>query len=680
MLRRASRPFASRALTVAAAAAFAWLLALIARPANMLTALAEKAALLAPGLLIVRAVAGPAAGWLPVLAFGPFLGFGLGSLSLLGFWVLGGRGLWTLVAAPAVVLLLVPIARRARDRWSFPTVLPGDRTALPALLLLVPLIVGAPFAHVGETLRAGKAYRAYFTADYVWRRAVVAEVAKGDIPPANPFYRDDALHYYWLPHLASAVSYRNGHIDLDEVLLLHSVVIDAAFVMFLFGLARWFLPVPWAAALGVATALTAMSYEGIYALWEYWRFNVALDLVRDLNIDAVTRWWFGAMPVDGLQRVLFYQPHHAIGYGLGFMGVLAIAARRRRFDPMVFAVAGVLLGLSTLVSSFAGLMLTCVAALWETCSVLRWRDWWRAVAHAAAASLPLVLAAALVTALHYVDVGGSIITFGPNPIAFQNVWLATAMNFGPATVFAMIAAVSSVRLRNHHALVFAALWVTCAVFYFFVDIRDHQDVYVGWRVGHLWFIATAAIAALALYWLAGLAAAPRRIAATALMLTVGAALPTTLIDIYNTQDIYNWDYAVGFTWTLVISPEEEQAIAWIKANTPVDAVFQLDPIKRGAQGWAFLPAFAERRMAVGLPLSMVPLQKYREGSRRAAWIFETSSAESAHSMAVHDGIGYLYLGRAEREQHPAAEARFDAAPQHFEPVFHNTEATIYRVK
>jgi hypothetical protein len=680
MLRRASRPFATRALTVATAAAFAGTLALVASPANILIALAEKAAMLLPGLLIVRAAAGPAAGWLPILAFGPFLGFGLSSLSLLGFWALGARGLWILGAAPAVVLLLVPFARRARDRWSFPTVLAGDRTALLATLLLVPLIVGAPFAHVGDALPEGKAYRAYFTADYVWRRAVVAEVTKGEIPPANPFYRDDALHYYWLPHLSSAVSYRNGHVDLDEVLLLDSVVIDAAFVTFLFGLARWFVPVPWAAALGVATALTATSYEGIYALWEYWRFNVALVLVRDLNIDAITRWWFGAMPVDGLQRVLFYQPHHAVGYGLGFMGVFAVAARRRRFDPMVFAVAGVLLGLSTLVSSFAGLMLTCVAALWEACSVVRWREWWRAISHAAAAAFPLALAAALATALQYVDAGSSIITLGPNPLAFVSVWFATALSFGPMLVLAAIAAMACVRLRHDRALVFAALWLTCVVFYFYVDVRDHQDVYVGWRVGHLWFIASAGLSAIAFRWLSELPAVRRRLLAVAVSFIVLAALPTTIIDVYNTQDIHNFTQGAGFTWTLLVSPQEQEALAWIKAHTAPDAVFQLDAMKREAQGWAYLPAFAERRMGVGLPISMVPLKKYQKGSRWATWLFETSSAESAHSLAAHNGIQYLYLGRAEREQHPTAQARFDEAPQYFEAVFRNSEATIYRVR
>ena len=56
------------------------------------------------------------------------------------------------------------------------------------LLLLVPLVVGLPFAHVGEITADGQDYRAYFTADYVWRRAVVIELAKGDVLPVNPYF------------------------------------------------------------------------------------------------------------------------------------------------------------------------------------------------------------------------------------------------------------------------------------------------------------------------------------------------------------------------------------------------------------------------------------------------------------------------------------------------------------
>lgn len=655
-------------------------LGLVARPPVAAFGILEKIAFVLPGLLLIRAVAGPAAGWLPVVAFGPCLGFGLSSLTLLALWVSGGRGSWTLFLAPLMLGPLVPLARRLRGRWPFPVTRPQDGAALAAALLLVPLVVAAPFAHVGETLPEGKAYRAYFTADYVWRRAVVAELAKGDVLPVNPFYTRDALHYYWLPHLPSAVTYRTGIGDLDEVLLVHSTLVDVAFVAFLFGLARWFVARPWAAALGVVTVIMASSYEGLYALWDLWRQDAPLSLVRYLNIDSVSRWHFQSLPIDGLQRVLFYQPHHAIGYALGFMGVMAVAGRVKRLDVPAMVVGGVLLGLSTVVSSFAGLMLTCVAALWEACSVLRWRDWWRASVHLVAAAVPLVLAADLVTALRYVDTGGSVLSLGPNPLAAHNVWTATVLSFGPVLLVSLLAGWAIWRARDASGFVFAALSLTCVVFYFFVDIRDHQDVYVGWRVGHLWFIASTALAAIAYQWIGALPGVWRGAVTGLVGAAVLAALPTSLIDIYNTQDIYNWAQGPGFTWTLLLSPDEWEAFAWIKSNTPADAVFQLDAQQRDAQGWAYLPAFAERRMAVGLPISMVPLRKYQEGSSSAAWIFESSTAEGAHALAIDFGVQYLFLGRPERRAHPAAQARLDAAPEFFERVFQNREVAIYRVR
>jgi hypothetical protein len=638
----------------------------------------ETTVFLLPGLLLVRAVAGRSSGWLPVVAFGPVVGFGLSSLVLLGLWVGGGRGSWTLFVAPALLLPLVPFAYRLQGRWSMPTRLPGDRLALAAAVLVVPLVVAVPFAHVGENIEQGKAYRAYFTADHVWRRAVVAELAKGDVLPANPFYTDDPLHYYWLPHLSTAVTHRNTPgADLDELLLLHSTLVDVCFVAFLFGLARWFAPSPAAAAFGVVSVILCSSYEGLYAIWDYGSHGVPLVVLRDLNIDSLTRWDLKGMPIDGLQRVLFYQPHHALGYGLGFAGVLAVAGRVRRFDPTAMAIGGALLGLSTLVSSFAGLMLTSVAALWEGFSVLRWREWWRASAHVAAASLPLVLAAALVTALQYVDTGGSIITVGPNRLAFHRVWGSTLLSFGPIIPISVLAGWALWRARDGKGLVFAALWVTCTFFYFWVDIRDHQDVYVGWRVGHLWFMASTVLAALSFQWQSE---RPRGWGLAVAGVVVLAALPTSLIDIYNTQDIYNRGQGPGFAWTLVLSPEEQEAFTWIRANTPADAIFQLDAQQRGVEGWANLPAFAERRLAVGLPISMVPLRKYQNGVQQAAWVFDTRSAATAHSLATRFGIQYLYLGPPERRAHPGTQACFDCAPQLFEPVFRNRDVTIYRVK
>ena len=96
----------------------------------------------------------------------------------------------------------------------------------------MPVVVGLPFAHLGEITANGQDYRAYFTADYAWRRAVVSELAKGDVLPINPYFAGDPLHYYWMPHVFSAVQYRvaAGWATLDELLTMQSIWIDAMFI------------------------------------------------------------------------------------------------------------------------------------------------------------------------------------------------------------------------------------------------------------------------------------------------------------------------------------------------------------------------------------------------------------------------------------------------------------------
>ena len=193
-------------------------------------------------------------------------------------------------AAGLAALLAVPAAR-LRDRWRFQALEASDATFLLCALLIVPLMVARPFAFVGVEIPEGHVYRAYFTADYVWSRAVVAELAKGDFLPVNPYYAGDALHYYWLPHLFSAVEYRAGdrrqprHPAADPLGagrrdLRRRALRDSAAGR--------------AGALGGAgrggVGFLATSAEGVVGLWGFWGEGAPMGMVRYLNIDAVSRW------------------------------------------------------------------------------------------------------------------------------------------------------------------------------------------------------------------------------------------------------------------------------------------------------------------------------------------------------------------------------------------------------
>ena len=176
----------------------------------------------------------------------------------------------------------------------------GDVVAVTLVMLVVPLITWAPYAHVRENVGDGEAYRAYFTADFVWAMTVTAEIAKGDVPPHNPFLRDRPLHYYWLSHFLSGAVYRNvapWGVRHEQVVLVNGVFFGLAAVAFLYGLARMAGAGPGLSALGVALGFVANSYEGADMIRAIVQQGQSFAELKNVNIDAVTRWFYKGMPV-----------------------------------------------------------------------------------------------------------------------------------------------------------------------------------------------------------------------------------------------------------------------------------------------------------------------------------------------------------------------------------------------
>ena len=248
-----------------------------------------------------------------------------------------------------------------------PTFTRRDLVAIAIVLAIVPLVVGRPYARVGELRPEGRAYRAYFIADFVWAMAVVGEVSKGDVPPRNPFLAGDALHYYWLADLLPSIEHRatRASLRVEPLILCNSVLLDLAFMAFLYAFVRHFVHSPPAAALSCVAVVLCSSFEGTQQLYQFWRWNVPLDALRDLNIDAMTRWKLDSLPVDGLQRLLLYQPHHATAWALGLSGLLVLMQSRDASRVRVSLLAGILLSASLLMSSFLAVMIGLVAGIFH---------------------------------------------------------------------------------------------------------------------------------------------------------------------------------------------------------------------------------------------------------------------------------------------------------------------------
>ena len=435
---------------------------------------------------------------------------------------------------------------------------------------------------------------------------------------------------------------------------------------------------PWAAAVGVAFVLLSTSAEGLYALFDFSSRDVSVSAVRNLNIDALSRWYFQGMPIDGLQRVLFYQPHHIVGYTIGLLGLIVLAVRTRAVDAAAFAVGGLCLALSIAISSFAGLMVTVAAMLYEAIGLLRAFDLRRGLIHALAAGIPLGLSVALVYGLGYVDRSGPVVEFIVNPIAVHRFIGMTLLSCGPVLLVAAIA-VPALLSDRRGLSIFGSLVVTSLAFYFFVNVRDHGNVYTGWRVGHFVFMSMAVVTGVLLEYLVKSTSAAQPLQLAAFAIAFLAGLPTTIIDVYNTQDITNFTDAPAGKMTLLLRPDELQVFDWIEHNTPPDARVQVDPVVRDQETWAYLPAFAERRMAIGLPISMVPLAKYRDGSAEIQKMFDESPL-AAYERAVRARVNYIVIGEPERAAHPGVEDRFNSIPNQMSLVFKNGTMSIYQVR
>jgi hypothetical protein len=637
-----------------------------------------------PGVIIARRLYGAQRGAsVASLLVGPVWGFATTSVVLLTLWTLGVRSVGVLALAPLGAALLAVPASRLAGALELPSLDRRDLLPLLFVLSVVPLVVGRPYARVGEMRPEGKAYRAYFTADFVWAMAVVAEVSKGDVPPRNPFMRRDQLHYYWLADLLSAIEYRQAQhrTSTEQVLLTNALMLDLAFMAFFYFFVRHFVESPAAAAIACVSAVLCSSFEGLQQLIVLWWRGAPLDLVTNLNIDAVSRWIFGGMPIDGLQRLLLYQPHHATAWGLSISALLVLLEAKDPARPAVNLVAGVLLALGLLTSSFLAVMIAAAVGLCQLVRLLRRGTWKGLVVAGLTGAAPIAIAVWVSNVLRYVDrSGGSLVTVGRlNPTAVLAIPTVILLSFGPMLVGAAAGAYFAARRRAARFLVTGAMILVGFLFYFFVDVRDHQHVYVGWRAGHLLFVAFAPLVGFSLQelWTKG----PRARIATAAVgfLVALAALPTTAIDLYNTQDTSNRGMAPGFHWTLIVTPDELEALRWIKQSTPANALVQIEPTVRDPETWAYIPAFAERRMVAGLPISMIPLRKYQEASSDVRDIYRDDESHTIWREARELALDYLVVAPAERAQYPRLEGLLDAAPQWFRPVFRNRSVTIYAV-
>jgi hypothetical protein len=204
-----------------------------------------------------------------------------------------------------------------------------------------------------------------------------------------------------------------------------------------------------------------------------------------------------------------------------------------------------------------------------------------------------------------------------------------------------------------------------------------EPIWVGWRAGQVILVTIPALVAAMMAWLSERSAI---VPAAVVVAIATAGFPTAVIDWSNAQDTANERNGPGFRWTVVVPPDSQAALRWIREHTPAGAIVQMSIEPRGRETWTLVPTFAERRMAAGKPISLLATPEYDERSSVADTIFATTDPEEASRLARSLRIDYVYVDRVEREAFgEAASAKF-LDSRFFTPVFHEGAAAVFAVR
>ena len=514
--------------------------------------------------------------------------------------------------------------------------------------LVVILIVVVPFSRVGALVAdGGIAYRAYFSADLMTHLSVVAELQKGAFPLQNPFYEGGGLGYYWLFFtFPAALGVWLGN---QTALVATYFAGGLLFAGLLYAAARRFDLTPARAFLAVSVMMGAVSYEGLLALprSESW---------MNINVDAFSRWVLELISLDGLHRGLLYTPQHLFSYSLLVILILLVHnGEPRRVSAAAFC--GVLLG------GMAGtsIVTAMLAGPWLVLVLWRRRREVPFLAMASAATVTSLAFLAWYVALGFFgDAGAALTLRTPKLLELPSILL---IDCGALCLLAWRHA------REEIELVLLAALALVAVL--FLDLRGYESAWMAWRAGSVLLVALGFVAARALSEPLSLTHA----------IILAPALLTVSLDVYNAADVTNRNPSPGgFPWTTVVPRAERLALDWIRRETPPDAVVQWDVRARELGEWALVPALGERRMAVGFPIFLLDLQKYRQRERRHARpIFNSGDAAEAHRKARELGIDYLVIGAAELRVREERTRPLFEAEDRFRTVFESDGVAVLAV-
>jgi len=599
---------------------------------------------------------------------------------------------------------------KAWDRYTYALFL--------GLLLVAAALIFEPFSNLGKKTPSGYAYRKYFSGDFLKEVAVTAELSRGEIPPQNPWFAGETLHYYWWYFIPPALFHRLMGMDLSlqALLVLSTFFTDVLFLFMLFSTLRLFAAGPLAPFLAALIGVAGYSYEVMYLWWKLQgSFHSFLEQARAYNVDATTRWFWGEPQMDGFFRALLYTPQHLQALAL-LLGVISIFILRQVLGSFSLSwVTGLMVGVSIGYSMFIGLTL----ALWYGLCLgiqllgLTMRQFIAVPSFLGGTALnrlntvnadarlnplrcflSLLLSGGLIGFL--VLLSYSLGMFSSDPDTGLQIYVGKAlktygplvflMNYGPPILFGiwgilLIGRKGTLEEREngrgelHAPLLYPLLLLLLAVALISTVAIPGFLSDVGLKLG-LIFLAT-----LLIFSTVSLEFLYRRWPKPAFYLLLAfitaPALLSALIDRSHLADISNAKF------TLYISEEDMQAATWIKTHVPDRAIVQSSSPEFKVSFFTLIPVLGERRTAVGdkfyARIFQIPPAAVERRKGDIAQLFETSSLAEAMEILKKYQINYLYLGEWEKASYPQGVQKFYSFPNLFEKVYGNPKVDLFKI-
>jgi hypothetical protein len=612
---------------VASLAAFAFAAHL--PPAAVGVVLVTLAAMALPGVVLVRrALPGESA--LSVLVFGAVLGLALSRFGLAAAGLLFGPG----SVGPVVVLLALAVpsavflARLGPPAWG-----EDAREGRWLLGLLSVLFVALAVAYwgVGRPTPAGFAFTPYFDRDYMNHVAVTAELARG-LPPENPYFAGERLHYYWGFHLWPAAVKVLAGVTAREAMTATLPPTVGLFVAALLLWGRLYLGERAVRFAAVALGLFAFSYIGPLLLIKLTLPELLqkLPMVSSREFSFLSHSWF---------RDFLYEPHAVTGLTLLLAVLFLNHSPDARHRPLAGLLVGVGFGAVVVTDAFIGLVGLLYFAAANLPAFFREPPTRRPVVIAAVVTVA-VLAAAVAVGIF--PTGGRAVRLALHPAA-KVAPAYLLVELGPLFVLGVVGVVVLLYRRGFRPFwpLLGLLALALAIgFTLKVPAEPNIVIRKSLKVAQVPLVAFAGAAILVAL------SSPRRVAwavAAAVVVLPGLATLGTDLLLYLDR-VENRSPP-----TTYVSRAEMEMLDWVRANLPPDAVVQMGyPDRIFGEGTPMLiEGLAERRTYYGnaeMPVMFqVPpaLAAHRHDQLRALFA-ATEAAELARILRDLPPL-YIYL-------------------------------------